>query len=181
MHPSDTPTAADVSPSSSEARIPALTASDWVASRGEKWRAHAPRLEAKLRPIDAPLIGALRLDSPYRIAEVGCGGGATTLEIHRQAPAGSTVRGYDIVPGLIELARERASGSGPGIDFEVANVATVRPEQPYDRLVSRFGVMFFDDPAAAFGNLFEWLAPGGRFAMGVWGPLADNAWMTALR
>lgn len=134
-----------------------------------------------LQPVDGPLIRALRLDGPYRIAEIGCGGGGTTLEIHRQAPAGSSVRGYDIVPGLVELARERANGSGPGIDFAVANVATVRPEQPYDRLVSRFSTMFFDDPPAAFGNLLEWLVPGGRFALAVWGPLPDNAWMTVLR
>ena len=55
------------------------------------------------------------------------------------------------------------------------------PEKPYDRLVSRFGIMFFDDPPAAFANLVRWLAPGGRFAFAVWGRPAENPWMTSVR
>ena len=55
------------------------------------------------------------------------------------------------------------------------------PEVPYDRLVSRFGIMFFDDSLAAFGNLIRWLAPGGRFAFAVWGRLDQNPWMTSIR
>jgi SAM-dependent methyltransferase len=55
------------------------------------------------------------------------------------------------------------------------------PEQPYDRLISRLGVMFFNDPLAAFANLRRWLVRGGRFAFAVWGPVDDNPWMTATR
>ena len=55
------------------------------------------------------------------------------------------------------------------------------PAGPYDRLVSRFGIMFFDDAPAAFANLARWLAPGGRFAFAAWGPTADNPWMTNVR
>src|SRR5262249_27539963 len=68
------------------------------------------------------------------------------------------------------------------IAFTVADVVTApTPSVPFDRLVSRFGVMFFHDPLAAFHNLFRWLAPGGRFAFAVWGPLADNPWVTTVR
>ncbi len=52
---------------------------------------------------------------------------------------------------------------------------------PVDRLVSRFGIMFFDDAPAAFANLSRWLVPGGRFAFAAWGPTADNPWMTSVR
>jgi SAM-dependent methyltransferase len=55
------------------------------------------------------------------------------------------------------------------------------PEELYDRLVSRFGIMFFDDPPAAFSSLVRWLAPGGRFAFAVWGPLAENPWIATVR
>ncbi|MEM1413612.1 MAG: methyltransferase domain-containing protein, partial [Myxococcota bacterium] len=55
------------------------------------------------------------------------------------------------------------------------------PLEPYDRLTSRFGLMFFDDPPEAFARLRRWLAPGGRFAFAVWGPVADNAWATSVR
>ncbi len=53
--------------------------------------------------------------------------------------------------------------------------------QPYDRLVSRFGVMFFDDPPSTFANLVRWLGQGGRFAFAVWGRLEENPWMASVR
>ncbi len=158
------------------------TVSEWAAARGEKWRAQLPGMEAMIAPVDEPLIRALILgDAPCRIAEIGCGGGGTTLEILRRAPAGSVVHGFDISPALIELARER-KGSEERAVFEVADMGTAAaPQVAYDRLVSRFGIMFFSDPPVAFANLGRWLAPGGRFAFAAWGPLAENAWMTTVR
>src|SRR5215470_7278700 len=157
------------------------SASDWAAARGEKWRANLSGMEAMLTPVDELLISALRLDTPYRIADIGCGGGKTTLEIRRLAPAGSVVYGFDISPTLIDTARARIRPDDRDFAFAVADVATApAPELPYDRLVSRFGVMFYDDPPAAFSNLVRWLAPGGRFAFAVWGPQAENPWMSNL-
>ncbi len=158
------------------------SATDWTAARGEKWRAQLTGMEAMLTPVDEPLIRALKLNAPCRIADIGCGGGGTTLEILRQAPAGSVVHGFDLSPALIELARSRKQSDERAIAFEIADMATATaPEEPYDRLVSRFGIMFFDDPLAAFANLVHWLASGGRFAFAVWGPLAENPWMTSVR
>jgi SAM-dependent methyltransferase len=156
-------------------------AADWAAARGEKWSRNLDHMEATLRPIDAPLIDALNLDRPARIADIGCGGGGTTIEIARRAASGSRVHGFDISPHLIELARERAAREGAAISFDVADVATVTPEQPYARLCARFSLMFFDDAPAAFANLPSWLAPGGRFAFAVWGPVPDNQWLTRVR
>jgi SAM-dependent methyltransferase len=139
-------------------------------------------MEATLAPVDEPLIRALHLHTSARIADIGCGGGGTTLEILRRAPAGSIVHGFDISPALIESARARIPSGESAIGFTVADVATApAPEDPYDRLLSRFGVMFYDDPPAAFANLARWLAPGGRFAFAVWGRPADNPWMTRVR
>jgi SAM-dependent methyltransferase len=143
-------------------------ASDWAAARGEKWRAQIAGMEAMIEPVNGPLIGALHLDARCRIADVGCGGGQTTLEILRHAPTGSVVHGYDISAALIELARARISSEKRAIAFKVADMATATaPQEPYDRLASRFAVMFFADPSTAFANLFRWLAPGGRFACGL--------------
>jgi SAM-dependent methyltransferase len=159
-----------------------LGASDWAADRGEKWRSQAAGMEAMIAPINDPLIQALDLDAPCRIADVGCGGGATTLEILRRAPAGSIVHGFDISPALIDLARSRVGPGDQSIAFEVADMATANaPETPYDRLVSRFGIMFFDDAPSAFANLARWLTPGGRIAFAAWGPPAENPWMTTVR
>ncbi len=158
------------------------TAPDWSGSRGEKWLARLPGVEPTLKPVEEPLIQALLLDAPYRIAEVGCGGGGTALEVLRQAPAGSTVHGYDLSPVLIQHARTRIPSGDANIAFDVADMGTAPPpDQPYDRLTSRFGIMFFEDPPAAFANLARWLAPGGRFAFAAWGPLPDNPWMAMAR
>ena len=83
---------------------------------------------------------------------------------------------------MIELARSRKRPDERAIAFEIADMATATaPEDPYHRLVSRFGNMFFDDPFAAFANLVRWLAPGGRFAFAVWGRPTENPWMTSVR
>ncbi len=155
---------------------------EWSTARGEKWRAQLTAMEATIAPVNEPLILALGFDAPVRIAEVGCGGGGTALEILQRSPAGSVVHGYDISPVLIEAARARILPGQRDIAFEVADMGVaLPPDKLYDRLTSRFGIMFFDDPAAAFSNLAGWLAPGGRFAFAVWGDLAGNPWMTAVR
>lgn len=158
------------------------TASDWVEARGDRWRAHLPGIEALLAPVDEPLLRALQLDAPYRVADIGCGSGATALEILRRAPRGTTVHGFDISPPLIEAARARVPHDEAAVAFEVADMAAAPlGGAPYHRLCSRFGVMFFGDPRAAFSNLHRWLAPGGRFAFAVWGRPAENPWMAIVR
>src|SRR5688572_13507841 len=135
------------------------TTSEWRTARGDRWAAHLSGMESTLAPIDAPLIDALELDAPFRIAEVGCGGGGTALEILRRAPAGSVVHGFDLSSKLVETARARVPAGERAIAFDVADMATAAPERAYPRLVSRFGIMFFDDPPAAFANLARWIEP----------------------
>lgn len=156
------------------------TSADWSQARGERWAAELTRMEAMLAPIDEPLLGVLALDGPVRVADVACGGGGTTLAIARRAPEGSVVHGYDISPELVRAARDRAPPDA-GVTFEVADIGATTPSAPYDRLVSRFGTMFFPDPPAAFANLARWIAPGGRFAFAVWASPKDNPWMFGAR
>jgi SAM-dependent methyltransferase len=139
-------------------------------------------MEAMLAAVDGAFIKALRMTGACRVADVGCGAGGGTMEIFRQAPAGSRVHGFDIAAASIDLARQRPGAKDPSIAFDVADMATAAPPPVrYDRLASRFGTMFFSDPPGAFANLRRWLAPGGRFAFAVWGRLADNPWMTLTR
>ena len=119
------------------------TATDWAAARGEKWRAQLAGMEAMLTPVDEPLIRALNLDAPCRIVDIGCGGGGTTLEILRRAPAGSVVHGFDISPAL---SRKRSDERA--IAFEIADMATVTARMgPNDRLVSRFDMTWWPKPS----------------------------------
>lgn len=151
--------------------------SDWATTRGDKWRAEVHGMESMLAPVNEPLIRALRLEAPCRIADVASGGGGTSLELLHRAPQGSVVHGFDISANLVALARSRDAN----VVFEIADVATTTPPQAYDRLVSRFGVMFFDQPSAAFANLVRWLVPGGHFAFATWGPQSENEWLSSVR
>ncbi|MBS1817610.1 MAG: class I SAM-dependent methyltransferase [Acidobacteria bacterium] len=157
-------------------------APDWAAARSEKWRRQLAGLEAMLAPIDDPLFAGLAITDRVRIADVACGSGTTTIDVLRRAPAGSVAHGFDLSPALIDVARRRQGGQDTSVAFDVADMQTASPpELPYERLMSRLGVMFFADPAAAFANLRRWLVPGGRFAFAVWGPVEDNTWMAATR
>lgn len=158
------------------------TACDWMAARGDKWGAQVSGLEAMLAPVDAPLIRALQLAGACRVAEIGCGGGGTALAVLRQAAPGAVVHAFDVSARLVELARQRVPVGESRLTFGLADMASAAPaDAPYDRLLSRFGIMFFEHPQAAFANLARWLAPGGRLAFAVWAPAADNPWVTAVR
>ncbi|MEM7137931.1 MAG: class I SAM-dependent methyltransferase [Myxococcota bacterium] len=148
----------------------------WAQDRGERWVASLDGIEAMLAPVDSPLLAALDLDGARRVAEIGCGGGATSREILRRVQD-CEVHGFDISPAAVRAAETRV----PGAHFHVADAQRWSPEQPFDRLCSRFGIMFFDDPGMAFGNLCRWLAPGARVAFAVWARPDANPWMTAVR
>lgn len=144
------------------------------------WRDNLQAMEATLAPVNAPLIEALDLNGPLRIAEIGCGGGGTTRALARMSSPSSHIVGYDISPDLVTEARHRVPFDN--VLFEVADAETTQPNgAPFDRLVSRFGVMFFLDEARAFTNLARWLGPGGQFAFAVWGRAEGNPWMTAVK
>ncbi|MEP1143221.1 MAG: class I SAM-dependent methyltransferase [Henriciella sp.] len=157
-------------------------APDWSKDRGDSWRDHLTPLEAMLAPVTAPLIKALDLRTPLRIADIGCGGGETSLEIAKASAAGSTVDGFDISPALVKAASAKEAYGDVRPQFHIADA-----QQPpatkasFDRLTSRFGIMFFPDHEIAFQNLATWLAPEGQFAFAVWGPPEDNPWMTSIR
>lgn len=150
----------------------------WAETRGVKWRDQLDPMEAMLAPINAPLIAALDLAGHLRIAEIGAGGGATTRAIAAAATPGSTIEGFDISPDLVEAAKVRA---GSIARFTLADVASFRPAEKFDRLASRFGVMFFEAPELAFANLHHWLRPGGKLAFAVWGPGKEVAFMASVR
>ncbi len=155
---------------------------EWSAARGDRWLAHYAAMEATLAPIDDPLLRALALDGPAHVAEVGSGGGGTALHTLQKAHPDTVVHGYDISPSLVDAARARVPDAlRPRLTFSVADMQHATPPRAYDRLLSRFGVMFFADPDAAFANLARWLAPHGRFAFAVWGHPAQNAWISMAR
>ncbi|MEL6170455.1 MAG: class I SAM-dependent methyltransferase [Pseudomonadota bacterium] len=159
-----------------------VSASDWSTDRGEAWRESMGPLEAMLAPVNTPLIEALDLDAPYRIADIGCGGGETSIAMARNAYPGSTVDGFDISPALVDAAKRKEAYGDVPIHFHVQDAGQPLSEPAqFDRLISRFGIMFFPDADHAFTNLVDWLKPGGRFAFAVWGSPSENPWMSSIR
>ena len=112
-----------------------------------------------------------------RVLDVGCGFGETTMELARAVgPTGSAL-GVDVGEGFIETARADAARAGVGnLRFQLADAQVFRFDETFDVCFSRFGTMFFANPAAALGNLRQAMKPGGRLLMVVWRGIADNDW-----
>jgi SAM-dependent methyltransferase len=92
------------------------------------------------------------------------------------------VVGVDISPALVAEATGRARKiNQSNLRFIAADAATLRlPDAPFDRLHSRFGSMFFPEPAAGFRNLGSMLKPGGRADFAVWAPAKDSPWVAGM-
>lgn len=142
-----------------------------------KWAQTHEWMDAILRPFGEAVVEAAQLPTGGLVVDVGCGCGATTL-MAAQSDRRLTLAGVDVSTPMLEVARERAAAQDLPIEFLRQDAATATFAEPVRRVLSRFGVMFFDDPAAAFANIRGWLAPGGRIAMAVWNPLADNPWFS---
>ena len=145
-----------------------MTTADWAGERAQAWAAMADRLEAQIEPVSDLLFAAAQLVGGERVLDVGCGRGATTRRAsHAVGPEGEVV-GLDVAANLIEEAG-RMAHDGPDIRWMVADAQRAElPAAQFDLVLSRFGVMFFDDPRAAFANLLAATAPGGRLCVAVW-------------
>jgi len=158
----------------------------WNGKVGEEWARQADPMDAMLAPLTAPAIDALALRSGESVLDIGCGAGSTTLRLaERVAPNGAAL-GADISAPLLKLAKERAVAAGSIAQFVEADVSTAQmPGEPFDAAFSRFGVMFFDDPAQAFTKIRATLRPGGRMVFICWRPFKENGWtyapLTALK
>ncbi|MEO0464953.1 MAG: class I SAM-dependent methyltransferase [Pseudomonadota bacterium] len=135
-----------------------------------------------IAPVSFPLAVALEMDEPVRILDVGCGGGGQTKAILDHAPRGSSALGLDISGTLIAKASQRYAAQSDMITFQAGNAEVAQPVHAnFDRVVSRFGVMFFEHPERAFRNLTQWVRPNSTFAFAVWAPIDENPWMEIMR
>src|SRR5438477_1596036 len=147
----------------------AVAAERWNGDSGRNWIAHRERHVTVRQGILPHLWRAAASRPGDRVLDVGCGCGETTIEAARAADPGGAL-GLDLSAPMLEVARELAAGAGRANATFVQGDAQVYPFPPatYDVVISCFGVMFFADPAAAFGNLARALRPGGRLAFLCW-------------
>jgi SAM-dependent methyltransferase len=148
----------------------------WNEVAGPRWVARAGLQEARNIEVAALLQAEAAPLAGERMLDVGCGTGATALPFAAAVAPGGHVTGIDISEPMLEQCRKNLAATG------IANVSLVRADaqvhrfapDSYDLLISRFGVMFFADPVAAFTNLYAGLRRGGRLCMAVWASIAEN-------
>ena len=148
----------------------------WNGRGGERWVAQSDRLDAMLAPFAEAVIGKAALKPGERVMDVGCGAGALTLRAAAEVGAEKGALGVDVSTPLIRLARKRAEEAGLPARFEQADASAYKTDDKADIVISRFGVMFFEEPAAAFANIRHLVKPQGRLTFICWQGLKLNDW-----
>ncbi|MDA1101366.1 MAG: methyltransferase domain-containing protein [Proteobacteria bacterium] len=156
----------------------------WNSASGEKWVANQVALDRHLSALTDRLFHYNAIQPGERIIDIGCGTGTTALRAAAATGPDGAVLGIDLSHPMLGLARRRAETQGgvTNLTLEIADAQSHAFEPgAFDLLQSRFGVMFFEDPTAAFANLRTALRPGGRLCFVCWGALADNPWFSIPR
>jgi SAM-dependent methyltransferase len=159
--------------------VRAEQSAQWNGPSGSAWIDAQEILDAMFRPFEDLLIDAIPPGAASRALDIGCGTGATTLAAARRLGARGSVTGIDISRPMIALARQRARAAKLDAEFIAAD-AEDHPFDPpgFDILISRFGTMFFADPARAFANLRRAARTGAQLRTITWRAASENPFMT---
>ncbi|MDE8348867.1 MAG: class I SAM-dependent methyltransferase [Acidocella sp.] len=146
----------------------------WNEVAGPKWVKIGDEMDSRFTAITDLLVTQADVKPGERVLDIGCGMGPTTFRFADKAGSDGHVTGIDISTPMLNVARERGVGI-PRLDFLLADAQTFEfVPAKFDVLTSRFGVMFFADPVAAFTNLRTALVPGGRVCFVCWATLDEN-------
>lgn len=152
----------------------------WNGEAGLKWVRFQERMDINLLPFARAVMDKAAISPGEAVLDIGCGCGDTSIRLAQATGSRGRVLGADISEAVLARARERAAaGTQTTLSFENADAQTYDFETAaFDLVFSRFGVMFFDDPTAAFGNIRRALKPGGRLAFICWQAAQENLWMS---
>jgi len=152
----------------------------WNQEGGPSWTARQQSWDITMKPISDAALTRAAVEPGERVIDIGCGCGATSLDLARLVERQGRVLGIDVSKPMLDRAKERGAGN-PVLGFVEADAATY-PFEPAaaDLLFSRHGVMFFPDPEGAFANLRRALRPGGRMAFSCFRTPKENGIITTL-
>ena len=152
----------------------------WNGPAGDHWASHVDTYDRLLAGHLDELLRGAALQPGEKVLDVGCGSGTSSLAAAEAVRPSGSVVGVDISGPMLARARERASAAGlDHVSFDQADAQTAALDRgAFDVVLSRFGVMFFDDPGAAFVNIGAAVKSGGRIAFTCWQDVFSNAWMS---
>ena len=148
----------------------------WNGRAGQNWAAQQDYTDRILGHITDAFLAFAAPKAGESVLDIGCGCGTTTFTFAQCVGDDGTVAGVDISGPMLAVARARAHASQADIPFIEADASSHDFQPIFDLVASRFGVMFFAAPSAAFANIRKAIAPGGRLAFVCWRALADNGW-----
>ena len=150
---------------------------EWNGPVGQRWATEQATFDNLTGPFGAAALKAAAARPGERVIDIGCGCGATSLELGQAVGASGSVLGVDISKPMLEVARKRAKAENAGnVTFELADASTAPLFHDRDLLFSRFGVMFFAAPVPAFAHLRRALKESGRLAFVCWQGPRENPW-----
>ena len=150
----------------------------WSGSGGDVWVNKQSEMDIMLNPLGTKAISKLDLSKATKIIDIGCGCGATTLEIAKQLEEGEII-GIDISePMLARAAKNASDQSLSNANFQVLDVQVDDMPSDFDIAFSRFGVMFFEDPYQAFSNIYKSLKENGQLSFVCWQNPPLNPWQS---
>lgn len=150
----------------------------WNEVSGPKWVRLQKELDDQLLPLQNELLARVDIQPGDNLLDIGCGCGATSIALLDSIGDTGSVTGIDISRPMLEHARSRTQGLSQIQFMEGDAQVCSLPDAPYDHILSRFGVMFFEDPVAAFSHLRDNLKPDGTFSFICWRGMEENPWMT---
>lgn len=146
----------------------------WNGPTGQKWARHQTDMDRNLADIGAASLALADARQGERVLEIGSGNGSLSLALAEMVGPTGDVLGVDVSQPMLEIARSRVTA--PNVRFIEADAATYPFQPDRDLIFSRFGVMFFVQPAAAFANIRKAAAKGGRLAFVCWRKMEENEW-----
>ncbi|WP_371225710.1 class I SAM-dependent methyltransferase [Roseovarius sp. 2305UL8-3] len=150
----------------------------WSSPSGQTWATHQEKLDTLMSGVLETVVARAAPKPGETILDIGCGTGASSLRLSDVVGQDGHVTGLDISDPLLDLARQRSkAASAANLRFVLGDAQShgFTPATA-DLVFSRFGVMFFSDPVAAFANLLRAAKPGGRLAMICWQGAPENPW-----
>jgi SAM-dependent methyltransferase len=155
-----------------------MNAEEWTGRTGESWAEEWKRTDRSFTVLTGHLLDRIRVLKFAQVLDIGCGAGELSLAIGRAHPDARII-GVDVSPQLVEVAEGRGERRG-NVSFVCADAASWEPPPGFapDLIISRHGVMFFDDPVAAFGHFAKIAAPQAQLLFSCFRSTGENPFFT---